>query len=100
VRVIAVSHLRGFWGKHPDSEQPLRTWVKSVNAVAWSRPRDVTGQFTTASVPKSRRVVFNIRGNEFRLVVAIAYRFGAVYVKFIGTHSQYDRIDADTVEMP
>jgi len=65
----------------------------------WKRPSDITAQFTTASVLKSRRVVFNMKGNDYRLVVAVAYRFGAVYVKFIGTHGEYDRVDADTVEM-
>jgi mRNA interferase HigB len=62
-------------------------------------PTDITAQFTTATILKGRRVVFNIKGNDYRLVAAVAYRFGAVYVKFIGTHSEYDRIDADTVEM-
>jgi len=100
VRVIAVSHLRAFWQKHAGAEQPLRAWVRAVAAAQWKRPSDIAAQFTTASVLKSRRVVFNIKGNDYRLVVAVAYRFGAVYVKFIGTHREYDRIDANTVEMP
>jgi mRNA interferase HigB len=99
VRVIAVSHLRAFWGKHAEAEQPLRAWVKAVSAADWKRPSDIVEQFTTASVLRSRRVVFNIKGNNYWLVVAIAYRFGAVYVKFVGTHREYDRIDADSVEM-
>ena len=99
MRVIAVSQLRSFWQKHPTAEQPLRSWVKYAAAAQWKQPSDITAQFTTASVLKSRRIVFNIKGNDFRLVVAIAYRFGAVYVKFIGTHVEYDAIDADTVEM-
>jgi len=100
VRVVAVSHLRAFWEKHAEAEQPLRAWVKAVGAAQWKRPSDIAAQFTTASVLKGRRVVFNIKGNDYRLVVAIACRFGAVYVKFIGTHREYDRIDADTVETP
>jgi mRNA interferase HigB len=96
--VIAVSYLRQFWEKHPAAEQPLRAWVSAARAARWTQPAEVTAQFTTASVLKSRRVVFNIKGNDYRLVVAIAYRFGAVYVKFIGTHAEYDRVDADTVE--
>ena len=99
MRVIAVSRLRAFWQKHAEAEQTLRAWVKAVGAAEWKRPSDIAAQFTTASVLKSRRVVFNIKGNHCRLVVAVAYRFEAVYVKFIGTHRQYDRIDADTVEM-
>lgn len=99
MRVIAVGHLREFWESHPGAEQPLRAWLAAARAAQWLRPTDITGQFTTASVLESRRVVFNIKGNDFRLVAAVAYRFGAVYVKFIGTHADYDRIDADTVEM-
>jgi len=99
MRVIAVSHLRAFWMKHPQATQALRAWAKAAMAANWTKPGDITSEFTTATVLKSRRVVFNIKGNDFRLVVAIAYRYGAVYVKFVGTHRQYDRIDADTVEM-
>jgi len=98
--VIAVSHLRAFWLRHPQAEQALRAWVKSAAAATWTKPSDITSEFTTATVLKSRRIVFNIKGNDYRLIVAAAYLFGAVYVKFIGTHRQYDRIDADTVEMP
>jgi mRNA interferase HigB len=100
MRVIAVSHLRAFWQKHPQAEQALRAWVKEAESAHWLRPTDITAQFTTASVLRSRRVVFNIKGNDYRLVVAVAYRFAAVYVKFVGTHVQYDKVDADTVEMP
>ena len=100
MRVIAVSNLQAFWGRHPDAEQPLRSWVATVRAAVWERPTDVMAQFTTASVLKGRRVVFNIKGNEYRLVAAVAFRFGAVYIKFIGTHAEYNRINANTVEMP
>ena len=99
MRVVAVSHLRAFWTKHPQAEQALRAWVKAAVAANWAKPGDITSEFTTATVLKSRRIVFNIKGNDFRLVVAVAYRYGAVYVKFVGTHRQYDRIEADTVEM-
>lgn len=100
MRVIAVSSLKPFWEKHASAEQPLKAWVAAVTAASWAQPTDVTAQFTTASVLKGRRVVFNIKGNDFRLVAAVAYEFKAVYVKFIGTHAEYDQIDANTVEMP
>lgn len=99
MRVIAVKCLRDFWAKHPAAEQPLRAWVDEVRAAAWRRPSDIKAHYGTASVLKNRRVVFNIKGNDYRLVVAIAYRLQVVYVKFIGTHAQYDAIDAETVEM-
>lgn len=100
MRVIAVSNLKDFWDLHAAAEVPLRAWLEAVRGARWSKPTDITEQFATASVLKSRRVVFNVKGHDYRLVVAVAYRFGAVYVKFIGTHAEYDRIDADTVEMP
>ncbi|MHB1430066.1 MAG: type II toxin-antitoxin system HigB family toxin [Rhodocyclaceae bacterium] len=99
MRVIAVSCLRTFWGKNPDAEQSLKSWVDEAKKAAWRTPADIKGQYRSASVLKSRRVVFNIKGNDYRLVVAVAYRYQAVYVKFIGTHAEYDAVDAETVDM-
>lgn len=99
MRIIAVSHLRTFWIANPDAEQPLKSWVDEVKKADWGRPADIKGQYRSASILKNRRVVFNIKGNDYRLVVSVAYRFQAVYVKFIGTHADYDEIDAETVEM-
>lgn len=99
MRVIAVSALRKFWEKQPSAEQPLRAWFDEASKATWEQPSDIKAQYRSASVLKNRRVVFNIRGNDFRLIVAIAYRLGIVYIKFIGTHAEYDKIDAETVEM-
>jgi mRNA interferase HigB len=99
MRIIAIHQLKNFWEKHPNAEQPLLAWIDETRNAAWRTPADIKLHFATASILKSRRVVFNIKGNEFRLVVAVAYRFGAVYIKFVGSHKQYDAIDADTVEM-
>ena len=99
MRIIATSHLKAFWEKHPDAEQPLLAWADEARKATWSSPADIKEQFRNASILKSRRVVFNIKGNDYRLVAAVAYRFGAVYIKFIGTHKQYDAVDANTVEM-
>ncbi len=99
MRVIAASTLRHFWDKHPDAEQPLKAWFDEASKANWSQPADIKAQFRNASVLKNRRVVFNIKGNHYRLIVAIAYKLGIVYVKFIGTHAEYDDIDAETVEM-
>ena len=99
MRVIAVSYLRPFWESNPDAEQPLKSWVDEVKNANWSQPSDIKAQYRSASILKNRRVVFNIKGNDYRLVVSVAYRFQAVYVKFIGTHAEYDLIDAETVEM-
>ena len=99
MRVIALATLRNFWGKHPEAEQPLRAWHDEAARAAWKKPTDIKAYYRHASILKNRRVVFNIKGNDYRLVVAVAYRIGVVYVKFVGTHAQYDAIDAETVEM-
>jgi mRNA interferase HigB len=99
MRIIAISHLKAFWKEYPDAEQPLLAWIDEVKKVVWRSPSDIKEMYRSASILKNRRVVFNIKGNDYRLVVAVAYRYGAIYVKFIGTHRQYDAIDAETVEM-
>lgn len=99
MRITAISQLKTFWQKYPDSEQSLLAWIDEAKKANWQTPADIKGQFRHASVLKSRRVVFNIKGNDYRLVVAVAYRYGALYIKFVGTHKQYDAVDADTVEM-
>jgi mRNA interferase HigB len=99
MRVIAISSLRRFWEKHPAAEQPLKAWFDEASKASWTQPSDVKAQYRSASVLKNRRIVFNIKGNDYRLIVAIAYRLGIVYIKSIGTHAEYDRIDAETVEM-
>lgn len=99
MRIIAVSQLKNFWERYPESEQSLLAWIDEARKASWSTPSDIKAHFASASILKSRRVVFNIKGNDFRLIVAVAYRFGALYIKFVGPHKQYDAIDADTVEM-
>lgn len=98
MRIIAVSTLRDYWLQHPDAEKPLLAWMDAVGGVQWETPADIKTQFRNASILPGRRVVFNIKGNDHRLVVSVAYLFGAVYVKFVGTHAAYDQINAHTVE--
>ncbi|EPL08614.1 type II toxin-antitoxin system HigB family toxin [Pseudomonas sp. CF161] len=99
MRIIAISHLKAFWEKYPDSEQAFLAWIDEAKTAHWSTPAQIKDQYRSASILKSRRVVFNIKGNDYRLVVAVAYRFGALYIKFVGTHAQYDAIDADRIDM-
>ena len=98
MRVIAVSTLRAFWARHPDAEQPLKAWYEEVTSAAWSQPADIKLQYRSASVLKNRRVVFNIKGNDYRLIVVIAYKLQIVYVKFVGTRKEYDAVDAETID--
>lgn len=99
MQIVAVKYLRAFWEKHPDSEQALKSWVDEAKKASWPQPAQIKEQYRSASILKSKRVVFNIKGNDYRLVVAVAYHYQALYVKFIGTHKEYDAIDAETVEM-
>ena len=100
MRVIALSTLKAFWERNPahrDVEAPALAWYREVADADWSTPADVKAKFGTASILKDGRVVFNLAGNKYRLVVWINYPYRIVYVRFIGTHSQYDRIDAQSI---
>jgi mRNA interferase HigB len=97
VRVIALRTLREFWERHPDAEQPLRAWHHDARKADWRTPADVTRVYEDASIVGENRVAFNIGGNKCRLVVAIHYPLRICYVRLIGTHNAYDRVDAKTV---
>lgn len=99
MRIIAVSTLKAFWAKpgHGDAEQPLRAWVKIVEAAQWSKPTDVTAMFRSADILRGGRVIFDIGGNKYRLIAAVHYRGQRIYVRFIGTHRDYDKIDPETI---
>lgn len=99
MNIVAVTFLRAFWETHPGAEQPLKAWVDEARKATWMQPAEIEEQYRSASILKNRRVVFNIKGNEYRLVVSVAYHYQAVHVKFIGAHKEYDAIDAETVEM-
>lgn len=99
MKIISVKTLRDFWAKNPDAEQPLKAWVDEATKADWKNPAEIKEQYRTASILKNRRVVFNIKGNDSRLIVAIAYQRGWMFVKFIGTHKEYDAIEADTIEL-
>ena len=97
MRVIAKRTLRQFWEQYPDAQGPLEAWHSETVKARWKNPQQIKEQFGSASILKGGRVVFNIGGNKYRLVLAMDYRRQACYVKFVGTHRQYDAIDAETV---
>lgn len=99
MRIITVGSLKQFWLTYPDAEQPLKSWITVVKKLSWDSPSDIKQTFRHASILKNNRVVFNIKGNHYRLIVKVIYLRKVIYVKFIGTHQQYDLIDADTVEL-
>ncbi len=97
MRIIAKTALREFWENHSDAEQPLRAWHGEAKAATWKTPADVKAKYRSASILRGGRVVFNIGGNKYRLVVKINYPFQVIYIRFLGTHREYDHIDAETV---
>ncbi|WP_317993618.1 MULTISPECIES: type II toxin-antitoxin system HigB family toxin [Bartonella] len=99
MKIVKISTLQTFWARYPDAEQPLKAWVDEAKNAQWRSPHDIKEKYKNASILKNNRVVFNIRGNDYRLVVSIFYPAGWLYIKFIGTHKQYDAIDANTVEL-
>jgi mRNA interferase HigB len=100
MRVIAVGTLKRFWQRHPNAEQPLWAWHDEARHANWRTPQDIRKHYASASFVGKNRAVFNFKGNDYRLIVAVAWRFQAVYIKFIGTHAEYDRVDAASVEKP
>ena len=97
MRVIAKKHLITYWGKHPDAEQPLKAWYDEAVKAQWSTPQDIKAQYGNASFVGNNRVVFNIKGNNYRLIVKINYHYQMLWIRFIGTHAQYDKIDATKI---
>lgn len=97
MRVIAKSTLRAFWTKHPDCEQQLKCWFKEAEQATWKVPRDIKKDYPSASFLHDNRVVFNIKGNNYRLVVRINFDYGIVWIRFVGTHAQYDKMEASKI---
>lgn len=100
MRVIALSTLKALWTKRPeyrDAEGPTLSWYRDVLQADWASPAAIKRQYASASILRDGRVVFNVAGNKYRIVVWINYPYRVVYVRFIGTHRQYDDIDAQTI---
>lgn len=97
VRVISKKTLREFWLKHNDCEERLKAWHKEAEEAIWETPKQIKRDYPSASILADNRVVFNIKGNNYRLVVKINYDFGLVWIRFIGTHGEYDKINAATI---
>ncbi|MEL6592799.1 MAG: type II toxin-antitoxin system HigB family toxin [Bacteroidota bacterium] len=97
MRVIAKKTLREFWVKHADSQGQLEAWYNEAKKAVWTTPNDIKREYPSASFIAGNRVVFNIKGNHYRLIVKISYEYGMVWSRFVGTHKDYDKIDAATV---
>ena len=97
VRIISKKILREFWEKHSDSIQQLKSWFQETSVADWKSPRQMKKDYPSASFLADNRVVFNIKGNKYRLIVKINYDYSMVWVRFIGTHAEYDKIDATKI---
>ena len=97
MRVIAKRTLRNFWTKHKDCEQQLKSWYKEAEDAIWKGPNEIKIDYPTASFLADNRVVFNIKGNKYRLVVKINYSYKIVWIRYVATHSEYDKIDATKI---
>jgi len=97
VRIISRKTLRLFWEDHPDARQALQAWYADVKHAHWKSPIDIKQAYRNASLIANNRVVFNIRGNKYRVIVAVQYKLKIVFIRFVGTHQAYDQVDAATV---
>ena len=97
MRIISRKRLREFWEKHTDAQQALQAWYADVKQADWQTPADIKNVYRNASIVANNRAIFNIKGNKYRLVVVIQYQYGIVYIRFVGTHQEYDKIDATTI---
>ncbi|PSR52303.1 addiction module toxin RelE [Adhaeribacter arboris] len=97
MRVIAKRTLRDFWEKHADSEQQLKSWYNEAEQADWKSPNDIKKDYPSASILEDHRMVFNIKGNNYRLIVRINYKYGIVWIRFVGTHAEYDKVDATKI---
>ncbi|HUX05902.1 MAG TPA: type II toxin-antitoxin system HigB family toxin [Acidobacteriota bacterium] len=97
MRIISRKMLRGFYHQHPDAKAPLDAWFREARKGEWTSPLDVKVLHGTASILKNNRVIFNIGGNKYRLVVWINYRKKIIYIRYVGTHREYDKINAEEI---
>jgi mRNA interferase HigB len=99
MRIISRKRLREFWEtrEHADAEQPLKAWFREASKAIWSSPAAIKAAYRSASIIADSRVVFNIAGNKYRLVAKVNYPYRVMYIRFVGTHRQYDAIDATEI---
>jgi mRNA interferase HigB len=97
LRIIAKKTLKDFWKVHSDSEQPLKCWYNEVRKSGWRNPNEIKVVYPSASILPANRIVFNIKGNKYRLIVKINYNYQIAWIRFIGTHKEYDKINSEKI---
>jgi mRNA interferase HigB len=97
MHIVSIQTLRAFWQKHPDAERPLRAWYALAEKASWRSPTEIKAVLGNVSFVDNNRVIFTIKGNDYRLIVAVEYQKGRLLIRFVGTHAEYDRIDPATI---
>lgn len=97
MRIIAKKVLRDFWEKHPDCKEQLKAWFQETSNINWTKPNDVKQDYPSASILVDNRIAFNIKGNNYHLIIKINYEYQMIWIRFIGTHAEYDKIDATEI---
>ncbi len=97
MRIISKKILREFWENRTEAEQPLKAWHAKTKLAEWKTSSDIKADYRNASFVANNRVIFNIKGNTYRLVVAVNYDFGIICIRFVGSHKEYDKIDATSI---
>ena len=97
MRIIAKRTLRDFWIKHADSEQQLKSWYRETEKTKLNNINDLKKDYPSASILQENRIVFNIKGNSYRLIVKFNFEYQICYIRFVGTHAEYDKIDANNI---
>ena len=97
MRVIAKKILRDFWEKHNDCEQQLKSWYQEALSAAWKNSNEIKLEYPKASIIGDNRVVFNIKGNTYRLIIKLNFDYQMIWIRFIGTHAEYDKVNAKTI---
>lgn len=97
LRVVAKKILRDFWEIHGDCEQQLKSWFQEASTAEWKNPNQIKLDYPSASILNDNRIVFNIKGNNYRLIVKVTYEYQMIWIRFIGTHAEYDKINANEI---
>jgi len=97
MRIIAVNTLRQYWMKYPECEQVLKSWIQEAESANWHSPNELKTQFRSASIITGKRIVFNINGNKYRLIVDIEFRLKIIFIVWFGSHKEYDLIDSKNI---
>ena len=97
MRIISRKKLREFWEHHPDARASLESWFADVKQADWETPNDIKNVYRNTSFIANNRIVFNIKGNKYRLIIMVQYTYHLVYIRFIGTHQEYDEVDVKTI---